>query len=562
MIKATAVYLTRALLTFAILGLLFLELYKKSGFGAFSSGDYAIAVLSQLDIFHQLFYALSAAALFILAFSFRAKPISPASRFAVRLLAPPLLGLAAGSLLVAAVWSARPDLPCGYRTWCGAVYVAFNVTLWWWGAAWGEGAKWRAIVRRLAPATDLLAPLPLWAAYRDRHRGFSWGLQLVPLCLLTVVCLLPWFARPLPEPVSHQHPDAAFRPITRGAEPLYQLAVDPVDGHLISCDDHDHLYKIDAASGRVRNTATVELRDERAQGFGFDPLTREVVVVGACIGRTFWFDATDLRPTRVTPITSYRTPKPVYCGITRFATRTQWSAASGILIAFTYFPGFLLLDRDGGQVLFDTEILTGGQSPIGLNTADAVIDANDRKVHWITTGRAAADFDVDRRRVDHVLRLPSIPERIALDAKRHRLFITLPIIAQVLVVDARTYRPVAFIPTFPGVRMVVADEERDRLYLGGFSPVFEIRSLADYSLVDRLTSPSWLRWIAVDNRREKVAIEAHYGGAWELDLRRLRQESRGSFWRRIDPAYPVFRALTRLARRIILLTHPLPGVFS
>jgi hypothetical protein len=557
MIKAAAVYLLRTLLSLVIVGLLFFLLLKKTNYEVVWNGAYLIAVLSQLDIFHHLLYALFVMALVVLPLTLGVMPVRPTSRRSRRLLIPLLLAALVGLVLAAAPHLARPALPCGFHKLFAPLYVAFNVIAWLWSGLFGAGTKWNATLRRLAPAADLLAPLPLWAAYRDRHRGFAWGLQLAPLGVISLVSFLPWLALPLDEIHSYQNPSPALRSLS--PVPYYQIAVDPADGQWIGCDGLNHLDKIDSRSGRPKYQATVETQAVSIQGFGFDARSRELVFVDPSAARTFWFDATELRPTRVTPIAPARLPRLVGAG---HGNRTQWSAAGGILITFTFDPGFYLLNREGSEILFNAEPLTGHGGAIAGQTADAVIDANRRKVHWITTGGAAVDFDVDRLAVDHVLRLPSTPERIALDAGRHRLFITLPIVAQVLVVDTRTYQPLTFIPSFPGVRAVTVDEERDRLYLGGFSPVLEIRSLTDYSLQHRVTIPAWTRWIGVDSQREKVAITSHLGGAWELDLRLLSQKRAAAFWKRIDPAYPIFRVLARLARRIILLTHPLSEAFS
>jgi hypothetical protein len=163
-----------------------------------------------------------------------------------------------------------------------------------------------------------------------------------------------------------------------------------------------------------------------------------------------------------------------------------------------------------------------------------------------------------------MLCLPTLPERIALDARRHRLFITLPILGQVLVVDETSYRRAAAIHSFPGVRTVTVDAAQDRLILGGFSPVLEIRSLTDFSLQDRITAPSWMRWVAIDAARNKAYVAANVSDAsvWELDLTRLRQDRWGAFWRTIDPFYPLMRLLASWIRPLILRLHPDASAFA
>ena len=194
-------------------------------------------------------------------------------------------------------------------------------------------------------------------------------------------------------------------------------------------------------------------------------------------------------------------------------------------------------------------------------TADAVIDDAQRKIHLVNTKPRLLKFNVDSLAVESELVLPSLPERIALDAKRNRLFITLPILGEVLVVDARSYEPIATIGAFPGVRVVTVDAESGRLILGGFSPVIEIRSLGDFSLRNRVTGPYWMRWITVDAKRNRLFIEAADSGLWKLDLQQL-QSAPGAFWQRTDPAYLFLRAAVRVARRLILLTRPHPDMFQ
>jgi len=244
--------------------------------------------------------------------------------------------------------------------------------------------------------------------------------------------------------------------------------------------------------------------------------------------------------------------------------RVQWSAEGGILVAFTFSPGLTIINRPGDRILVDADEFFKFARPSPGNTADVAIDPADRKVHWISTRPVLAAFDVDQQRLSGWLPLPSSPERIALDAERRRLFVTLPILGQVLVIDPKDYRRITTIDSFSGVRVIALDPDHDRFFLGGFTPLLEIRSLSDFSLQDRIVAPSWQRWIAVNGKKEIAYLNANCDGAalWALDLRRLAADRRGAFWRKIDPGYPLLRALAAGARRLILLLKPPSEMFS
>ena len=108
MIKAAAVYLLRTLLSLVIVGLLFFLLLKKTNYEVVWNGAYLIAVLSQLDIFHHLLYALFVMALVVLPLTLGVMPVRPTSRRSRRLLIPLLLAALVGLVLAAAPHLARP----------------------------------------------------------------------------------------------------------------------------------------------------------------------------------------------------------------------------------------------------------------------------------------------------------------------------------------------------------------------------------------------------------------------------------------------------------------------
>jgi hypothetical protein len=555
--KTGVIYLARALLTLAIV-VAALLLSLKGPYTVVWNGNYLIAAISQLDIFHHLFYAWVLVVIFTVPLTCGLIPGAKSSRLAIRLAAAALVAVPPGAFLVAAVYLARPRMPWRFHVLFGAIYVALNLLIF---AAGADRERWNKILRRLALLADLALPLPVWGAYRARNKGFRFGLQLIPLGLLATVSFLPWLARPVAENEAFLDPHSAFRHV--GLQDLYQIVIDPQDGQYLVTDSADRLCRIDPVNGETLRCTNIKPVYDCVQSFGYDHQRRELIYVEPCLGHTFVLDETDLRIKRIVPITAYHPQKPERCAAAdRRSNRTRWATESGILICTTYDPGFLLLNPDGDQVLFDTGVYGGSNSSICCATKDALIDPRNRKVHWLTVSPAVGEFDVDRRKLDRVLALPSTPERLALDAKRNRLLITLPILGEVMVVDLQSYQPIATINSFPGVRVVTVDPERDVLYLGGLSPVFEIRSLADYTLQDRIVAPPWQRWIDVDNPRNKVAVSAHYGGPWELDLKKLREDKDGAFRRRIDPAYAVFHALARLARQLILLTKPLHDAFA
>ena len=559
--KTTATYLLRLLLGAAIFAALIVGVLATRRFPVWD-GDYLIAMLSQLVIFHHLFYAALGAVVVLTLLSYWRGFVS-GEKWRLQLLAFVLLAAAFGALPTAAVLLARPGA-APWQALVGSAYSAVSVLLFLGGSAlMARNAKWTARIRRAVVLADILSPPLVWAAYREGENSRLRGVRLLPFLLMTAAWFLPWIAWPLSGQEFNFRPPAALRPIFSGL--AYQVEVDPTNGDLIATDNDRRLLKIDPATGAVAAQAALDPIHDTNQGFGINHQTREVIYVDPCTGHTWVFDETDLHLKRDIGIQDYLRHQPFHCrGPYRSGNRVVWSAAGDILAAFTFGPHTIsVLNAAGDRVVLDGRDILA-QAGEG-NTADAVIDPARGWLHRISafTMPALWRIDIEQRRVGPVVRLPTLPERIALDAARNRLFITLPILGQVWVFDAAAYRHVATIFTFPGVRVVTLDPEQNLLFLGGFSPLLEIRSLDDFSLQDRIVGPAWMRWIAVDPRRDRAYITSNRGSAsiWALDLAQLRQDQAGAFWRRIDPFYPLMRLVARCIRPLILLLKPDPSAF-
>ncbi len=584
--RAVFVYLLRFLLSVVACAALLVGLLAANHITVWQ-GDYLLSLLSLLDVFHHLFYAgIFVVVIGALLGSWRRFVVGDPSRAPGRL-TPLVAAVLLAALPIAAVQLARPGAAPTSWFYSGSLYVALNFWLFFRGSALvARDPRWGVRIRRAVLLADALAPLLVWAAYREREPRRLRGWQILPLLLVVSMVFIPWVVRPRRDPEFTSVPHAAMRPIYYRMN--YQVEVDPADGLVITCDNNNHLYKIDPASGKVIHEATLEPVQYTDQGFGVDEQTREIGYVDSCTGHWWVFDETDLHLKRTAAIENYREHQTNDCrSQVRWNDRTLWSAASGLFVSFTYQPGLQVIGTSPSRVLFDlgdfeqqtrtrlNEMTAGlphdaayrrvmaGEGLKGF-TADALIEPGRRRVHWVTITPTLNQLDFDRRLVERILCLPSLPDRIALDAKHNRLFVTLPIIGQVLVVDATDYHRIAAIHAFPGVRTVTVDAKQDRLYLGGFSPLLEIRSLTDFSPQDRIVAPAWIRWVAVDARRNKAYVSANSGNAtiWELDLLRLRQDRWGAFWRRIDPFYPIMRILAELLRTLIMQFNPNPTAFG
>jgi hypothetical protein len=569
--KTIAVYLLRFFLSAVLLIALFVGLLK-AGRVIIWYYEYLIALMEQIDIFHNLVYAGLCITVISVVFTERRRFLREQSRRWRRASLVYVLVLV-GILPIVAVALARPSAVFSWQLFAGMTYFLLNILLFQVGVVLiTRDPRWGNRVRRAVGLADLVAPLVVWAAYREQDPRRLRGLQILPLLLMVSVMFVPYVVWPIAD--SEPRFDRALRRLSgQSSVERYQLDVDPADGELVAADNDHGLLKISPTSGKETHAVTINPFRDQIEGFGIAPKAREIAFFDFCAGIIWIFDESDLHVKRTITFGDHqRYQEPNYCygfhgeQVIPGPFRVLWDSARGVFVAFTYLaPGCLIGPADHPSAA-DVHIILDPTSGIELhNIADAALDLEHRRLHIIYVGPALAEYDVDQQRIIRVLALPSDPQRIALDARRRLLFITIPILGQVWVVDAATYRRLATINTFPGVRVITLDPDNDRFFLGGFSPLLEVRSLTDFSLQNRIYAPPWMRWIAVDAKREKAYLTSYYRlpSICALDLVQLRNEKWEAFWAKIDPCYPFFRMIGVLMRPlIVLVSKPLAHLFS
>ncbi|MCZ7583456.1 MAG: hypothetical protein M5R36_09055 [Deltaproteobacteria bacterium] len=226
-----------------------------------------------------------------------------------------------------------------------------------------------------------------------------------------------------------------------------------------------------------------------------------------------------------------RAPAPEETEIT-FAGRTLWEATAGIhfFFNFVYYAG--QLSAEGDRILADFT-----PSELYAGASDGVIDAERGLVHWVTWTKKLAAWDAEKLTVVRSIDLPTTPDRIVFDKKHGRLILTLPLLGELWVVDPEDYRVVERVETFFGARALALDERRDRLYIAGLTPYLEIRSLDDFSLIDRPVVPAWTHWITVDPNRYRVFLTTAAAGLCEIDLNLL--EADPAREERVKDSFPI-----------------------
>jgi hypothetical protein len=526
---------------------------------------YLIPLLSQLVIFHHLFYTEIGLTVAVILISLWSNFVRDERRWSARIVSFAVVAGALGSVPLAAVRLARPGPP-PWQAIAGASYYALSVFLFLGGSALiARKPQWTARIRWCFVLADFISPALVWAVYRKRSPRQLRGLQFLPLLLTASVVFAPWIVWPIFDPEFNMRLHAAFRPVYRGSP--YQIEVDPADGNLVVAGYNSYLYKIDALSGKEISRVLIQPIHDDTQGFGLDQHTREVAYADPCTGHTWFFDEKDLRLKRDTIIRNYQQHRPVNCNFPfTAANRVLWSAGKDILAFFSLSTQSFQILRDAGSlVVYEGNSNDPQFGDLGTTT-DAVIEPAFRQLHRISAFPRPSlwRIDVDRGRVGRMVRLPTMPDRVVLDAARRRLFVTLPIFGQVWVFDAASYRRTAVIDSFPGMRAIALDPEQNLLFMGGFSPLLEIRSLDNFALLDRIVGPAWMRWIAADPRRNKVYLSSKCGsaGIWALDLAQLHLDRRGATWPRIDPFYPLMRRLAASLRQLILLLRPDASAFG
>jgi len=533
-IKNFVIYLLRAVILVAAL------IYGEQAvlgrqLAAIGATRLQLIVLGQLDLVHVLTYDVLPAVILIL-FTIAPKK----QKIHWMLLLPAALGLGALSaylLIHETVWI-RPNLKPDFLSAALALWVGTNVALFIW---FHLGNRWRKktalLVRRSIGLSDLLFPPLVWSASRPTKAGWIFApLRVFPALVIGALPIIIILNASMALPRLGLF-DPAFRWVHKGQD--YQVIVDR--GSVILTDDRKaekaDIIRLDPR--HPNNLASAKVDVGMLQAVALDEASRNVVYVAPDEKSVYLYDADTLQLRRT--LTLDRHIKEQVC-------RTMWAPEQQLLLSFCGM-GTVLLCPNGRSVI--------SYYPRG-EPGDAVIDpangvVHEALIHGSTYGSGLlVALDGRTLSLKRALSVPRAPERLAYDASTDRLFVTFPVFGRLLVLEASSYRVIQWVKTFPGVRAITIDAQDRWLFLGGFSSFLEVRSLDDYSLVDRLRAPPYCRWIAIDNENRVAYVtsgDLTTVGLWAIDLDRIGKDAAAVWWKRRDPFFPLLDDLSAALQR-------------
>ena len=483
-----------------------------------------VDLISQLDLFRALFYA-SIPALLILLFVPSTNADQPT--FSRRKVAWAFIAaLAAGAPPFVSVFWARPELAFRLSFLAACCYVGLNAFLLVWiqrGLPWPASAT--SFARRAFPLADALAPMIVWAEYRKSHGPVLALWRPLSVGLVLLVPFLPWLLAPesatSPPPLS-----PAFHQLSTGD--YYQVAIDE-SNRVVTVLQKDHRIRVfDPSTRRVLKELILPDRAE-LQSVAIQPQPRRLIGISLQLNRLWEIDADSFEIIRDSPIERVTTPGEFICCRTFAHPLGRLYANCG--------TGLFLLRQDGEKLRIAAQY--------GGLPGDLVFDNKRDQLIYAAWGLPLAALNPANLLLLQSLKIPVRPEHMAIDPATNRLFVAFPMEGELLVVDLETFTAQKWLSVFPGVRVLAVDQARRRLFLGGVSPIIEVRSLDDFSVIDRLSAPPWMRWLAFDAKNNRLYLTSQLHGLWELDLDHLGEKTTANFIARYDPFFSLLAWLLR-----------------
>ncbi|MDP8256373.1 MAG: hypothetical protein P9M14_11540 [Candidatus Alcyoniella australis] len=530
-------YLMRTLLVWAALIYVIKQLHER--YFSIRNAVGLMDVIAQLDLFHDLSYALlPAALLLLLAPRLRTKPLP---RLMLLLALPVALAvsfyLSRLPLHVAqGYWPQTAEVNGSDRA---ANYLGLNLFIVLWFHVLGQsGGALQTAAARLPLLSDLLVPSLVWATGRARNGLWFAPLRVFQTALVCTALFVPWVIHPHPlesiPPELDRFSNAPMRRLI--GPPAYQVFVHPNNGTLLMTINTQGIYLIDPQDGS--RLAELEPGLPNMQIVAYDDQTDQYVYVDADAGRTLELDAATLQIVRETAIEN---PMPDL--IEQYMLMTLLPDGRDTLAVYCQVA-VLRVTPQGDRI---------SAYNIHQSLLSSVEYDPRRKTYHVPLWAPGelVEMDGESLWIGRRLAIPNFAERTALDPQTDLLYVALPLRGQLLAVDLERYQPAALVPSFPGLRLVSLDHAGGRMIISGFAPLIEVRSLSDYSLIDRIPGPPWARWMDVDERNSKLYLTSCIYGLYELDLDALGGDSWPARWRRMDPFYPAAGLLARLITSLL-----------
>ena len=504
-------YVLRSILIIAALLLLLISSLKNvySIGDAGSVNNYVFNILGQLDVLHLLFYALLPALLLLLIVpSLRWKTSHRFAGFIVLL----ILASAAFLPLMLAPYSFLwpPLRNPNFRIW--PIYVALNVLALAWVQFQPDNTKRiKRFARWTFPLTDVLFPSLVWRAHlHGKSRIMPW-LRIVPVIILCLLFFLSWIRNPIDwNREKIYNPD--MKRIVEGK--FWQVMVQPGDDGIIAIRDRQEILLINPDHhGVLAGASHPDFLS--VQALALDEESRKLVGSTFDTHTTTVFDSRTLDVLNMLQIKEVPEPSG--------GCKTYWLPEKQRLLAYCE-NGLYLLCPDG-------------QTPLAhfrSSHADAEYDPVHEQFLVIGWSRVLVDLDLQTLQPRHELGIPMFSERLEIDHQAQRLYISFPALARIMAVNLEDFTIDGQYSALPGVRVMCVIPQKRWIALAGFTPFIEIRSLDDWSLVQRLYVPIWARWMDYDPDRNELYI-ATGNGLCVLDLEDIGDNGLRTMLQRTDP---------------------------
>ena len=390
-------------------------------------------------------------------------------------------------------------------------------------------------IRRAFPLSDTLLPGALFAGYVPHPSKLFSLLRIIPavlICLpLAYITISNLPKTGLPNSYSSgidrvnyfegEIVDRSFHDVKLNSE-----------GHPVLVDDRSVLTLVDPVNRRA--IANRPLKKNCAIGFSMGPKGETVMVLNNDPSEFLftWFDTKNLN---IQKEENYFLDDANNFGW----SMSLWDPQRDIQLGVTA-GGTLKSDLEKGE---PTDLLRAYPD-------HAVLDPNRNSFYLcFHIETVIAEHDTNTLELKRTVKVPQLASRMAIDPVTDRLYVSFPAEGVIRVIDLNNFEVVDTVFSFYGVRTIFVDAERRLLFFSGLPPFMEVRSADDFSLISRLSTPSWIRAMATDPKKP-IAYLATFEGLFEMDLNRVDRGAAALLFAKSDPYFLISSMLGKLVQKL------------
>jgi len=423
----------------------------------------------------------------------------------------------------------RPDYKCGAALNAALLYVSFNTTtlLIWSFLNKNIRTKLSNILRKLLFISDFLFPLLLWDSYWKKENVIKFAVRIIPVMMICSGVFFALLINP-PEQSSNHNISKNLSKIVDGRH--YKLEIND-QSKIVALSLPANLSLIDPKSGKVEkhlvldDWKTISFQTNRKQG-------RILLFTNLDYESHFW--EVDMNSLEIVNSISYN--------------QTAFKMFDG---AFTFWKQKreIFLDVGESGVLKIDPSSSSITKALNTQPSHSVLDPNRPRFYMCYHGVPGfiSANDTSTLKAVKRLKVPKYATRMAIDGTSDRLFIAFPAEGIIRVLDLESFHLSSTISSFAGVRWIYIDQKRRLLFLGGFTPYLEIRSVDNFRLISRIVSPAWTRTMITD-QVEPVAYIASQSGIFRLDISEFENPS---LWKILINRADLFFPLVKMALPIM-----------